>query len=351
MFSHALAKPLTRIILQSAILGSLLLAGCSSGPTPISSEAIANIDSAYANLADQHLFSGFVLIAQGEEILMSKGYGMANVEGGIPVTSSTRFNTGSIILPFSATAVMILQAEGKLDLDDPVCEYLPPCEPAIQPVLIRHLLNRTSGLPGGHYVPGDPGRWIDPGTVVPGEVFYGEEEYEYVRYLIERASGESFESFLEKAIFEPLNMANTGFISGGETDLAIGYSRYGEEVAPITPPQSMMRAFIYSSADDLLTWIGALHSGQLIPQSALEEMFAPGIHVSGEGEESVSYGLGWWLAKRNGHAASAHQGMAGGLLCNIERFGDDDTTVIVLTNLRREMADIFLAGGMLFPAP
>jgi len=344
---------------QLSVLLALLLAGCKPSPQPISDAAIANIDSTYADLAERHVWSGYVLVAQGDEVLLSKGYGMADVEREIPNKSSTRFNLGSLILPFAATAVMILQDQGQLDIDDPLCEYLPPCEPAIQPILIRHVLGRTSGLGGEpRYVPADGGKWIDPGGTIshaPGELFDGalaEQQYRYVASVIERVSGEPFESFVRKAIFEPLNMSNTGFING-DSGLATGYAAFGEEAGAdeIEVGKGMMGGLVYSSADDLLTWIRALHAGQIISQDALNEMFAPGIHAGGEGEESVSYGLGWWQGERNGHPASAHQGMGGGFLCNVEYFGEDDAAVIVLSNLYHEAGDLALAGGMLFPAP
>lgn len=336
-----------------SILAALVLASCKAAPQPISEEAVANIDSVYADLAQQHVFSGVVLIAQGDEVLLSKGYGMADAESETPNTPSTRFNIGSIIIPFAATAVMILQDQGKLDIDDPICEYLPPCEPAIQPILVRHLLSQSSGLAGGHYVPGDGGRWL----ALDSAIYYGagerfeisEMEYEYVPYLIERASGNSFEAFLREAIFEPLKMANTGFVNG-DNGLATGYLAFGEDAGRVEAGASWMGAFIYSSADDLLTWIRALHAGQIMSQDALDEMFSPGIHVFGEGKESVSFGLGWWQGERNGHPVSAHAGMVPGFRCSVEYFSEDNAAVIVLSNLYHEESDFALAGEMLFPA-
>ena len=92
-------------------------------------------------------FSGTVLVARDGKPVVSKGYGMANHEWGIPNTPQTVFRLGSITKQFTSAAIMLLQERGKLSVTDPVCKYVADCPAAWEPITIRHLLTHTSGIP------------------------------------------------------------------------------------------------------------------------------------------------------------------------------------------------------------
>src|SRR5437763_7192506 len=91
-------------------------------------------------------FSGSILIAQNGKVLVSKGYGMANVELDVPNTPQTKFRVGSVTKVFTAIGIMLLQERGKLSLQDSICRYLADCPASWQPITIHHLLSDTSGL-------------------------------------------------------------------------------------------------------------------------------------------------------------------------------------------------------------
>src|SRR5687767_9892637 len=141
---------------------AVLLTGCSTplivNPTPQSSTTsvpAAQIASVPASEIDTYLntlvhlgsFSGSVLIARNGKVLLSKGYGFADREQKIPNTPQTKFRLGSITKQFTAMAIIILEAQGKLEVQDPICNYLSKCPEAWETITIHHLLTHTSGIP------------------------------------------------------------------------------------------------------------------------------------------------------------------------------------------------------------
>ena len=135
-------------IRRAAALASLLLAAVVScaAQTPAPEWAV-QVDDYLSGLVKQNRFSGAVLVARDGRVLLSKGYGFANLELEVPNTPQTRFRLGSITKQFTAAAVLLLQEQGKLDVQDPVCKYVENCPAAWQTVTIHHLLTHTSGIP------------------------------------------------------------------------------------------------------------------------------------------------------------------------------------------------------------
>jgi hypothetical protein len=99
------------------------------------------------SIANDGRFSGAVLVARGDQVLLAEGYGMADYGAGIVNTAETRFRLASLTKQFTAMAIMMLQAADQLDINESICEYLEDCPPAWQPVTVRNLLSHTSGIP------------------------------------------------------------------------------------------------------------------------------------------------------------------------------------------------------------
>ena len=108
--------------------------------------AVSIVDEKLAQLAVDGVFSGAVLIAQDDKVLLSQGYGLANRAQGIPNTPQTRFHLGSMTKQFTALGIMILEAQDKLSFYDPICSYFASCPTAWKGITIHHLLTHTSGL-------------------------------------------------------------------------------------------------------------------------------------------------------------------------------------------------------------
>jgi CubicO group peptidase (beta-lactamase class C family) len=217
-------RRLIRIALIEIVIGAILLACApveSPTATPIPQDVISSIDADLDDLAKEGAFSGSVLIAQGDSVLLSAGYGMADVENDVPNTPETRFRLGSVTKQFTAMAVLILQAQGKIDLEERMCDYIPDCPDHWKTITIHQLLTHSSGLPdswrfyaeknkpGVSYGPEEIIGWFEeaPLDFEPGEMFlYSSTGYLLLGYLVEEVSGQSYEEFLRQEIFEPLEM-------------------------------------------------------------------------------------------------------------------------------------------------
>ena len=108
--------------------------------------AVTQVDEVLAQMARDGTFSGSALIAQDGVVYLSKGYGLADRAQGIPNTPQTRFHLGSMTKTFTAMGILILESQGKLSLQDPICNFIASCPTAWQGVTIHHLLTNTSGL-------------------------------------------------------------------------------------------------------------------------------------------------------------------------------------------------------------
>jgi CubicO group peptidase (beta-lactamase class C family) len=301
----------------------------------------AAIDSYINELVAQGQFSGAILVAHNGKVMLSQGYGMADNEQQIANTPQTRFRLASLTKPFTAIAVLMLHAEGKLNINDTVCLYIQPCPPAWQPVTIRHLLSHTSGIPNytdffdfelsemQNTTPDELiGRFRNlPLNYEPGSMYYyNNSGYVLLGVIIERASGQSYEDFLRANIFEPLNMENTGYDHNVNFihNQAIGYSTVGIEAPFIDVSTLHAAGSLYSTVEDMYRWEQALHDNYLLPRSLREEMFTP-VHYG--------YGYGWRIGTLFNRPAMSHPGFINGFSNYMVRFPTTETFIIVCSNL------------------
>jgi CubicO group peptidase (beta-lactamase class C family) len=301
-----------------------------SSPTDIATA----MDEVVTKIAASSLFSGSVLVAQNGNILLSKGYGLADREQNISNTPQTVFRIGSMGKQFTAMGIMILQAQGKLDVQDLICNYLSECPEKWQAITIHHLLTHSSGVIGSG---GSADKIIKFGATAfePGTKFsYSDSGFVLLGAIIEQVSGQSYETFMEEMIFDPLKMTSTNFTPHQENE-AVGYvgkyeARY-EELTEIKAAGGH-----YSTVEDLYLWDQALYTEQLIPQELLETVFSPHIAITSipiapyEGE--TNYGYGWIIGQEGTHKAIGHPGALSGFRTMISRYPDDKLTIIVLSN-------------------
>jgi CubicO group peptidase (beta-lactamase class C family) len=269
------------------------------------------IDEYLAPYVEDGRFSGSILIARGEEILVSKGYGMANREHDVPNTPLTKFCIGSITKTFTAMAILMLQEEGQLSVQDSVCDHIPACPEAWQPVTLHHLLTHTSGIPDPtipiderivaswspeerlrvmelwttEYYQETMASWPSladtlarledqPLMFTPGTTHnYCNTGYVLLGHVIERVSGKTYAGYLRENIFEPLNMTNTRLDPGYFVlkDRASGYRRAGpnrfrpeDSTDYIRPSKSGAAGALYSTVEDLYLWDPALYTETLL---------------------------------------------------------------------------------------
>src|SRR5512136_2939610 len=136
------------VMLFSAILAFPLLACMLFGQARlvVKPEAVSQVDETLAQMAHDGSFSGSALIAQDGVVFLSKGYGLADRTQGIPNTPQTRFHLGSLTKQFTAMGILILESQGKLRVQDPICNFIDGCPKEWQSITIHHLLTHTSGL-------------------------------------------------------------------------------------------------------------------------------------------------------------------------------------------------------------
>ena len=353
---------MARVFCLSLLMLSIILPGCagssvsvtqssiateSSPPSPtlVLEKAASKIDKSLNYFTKWGTFTGAVLVARNGEVLLSQGYGLADRDKNLPNTPQTKYRLGSITKQFTAMAILILQARDKLNVQDFICSYIPECPVAWQDITIHHLLIHTSGIPNItnfpdfqaiKATPSPPlqtiARFKDkPLDFQPGEQWsYSNSGYILLGYIIEQASGQSYEAYLEENIFEPLQMTNSGY-DHNDGSLATGYTGFyanweKPDYIDMTLPYSA--GGLYSTVEDLYRWDQALVTEQLVSQELLDLMFTPHVKMDNE----LSYGYGWVVGELNHHQVAAHGGGIEGFVTEIRRYPDDDVTIIVLSN-------------------
>lgn len=307
------------------------------------SPAAAIIDAALSQLAQNNAFSGAVLVARGGDVLLSQGYGPADRTQNIPNTSQTRFRIGSLTKQFTAMAVLILQSQGRLNVQDPVCSYIVDCPAAWQGMTLHHVLTHTAGIPDLLRFPdfeatkGSPSTPAEtvarfrnlPLEFAPGTQWrYSNSGYILLGLIIEQAAGQPYEQFLQENIFGPLGMVNSGYDHNLDT-LAQGYRGAGPaDFIDMSIP--FAAGALYSSVEDLYRWDQALYTEQLVPQALLEQMFTA--VPTGMPDPDAGYGYGWVIGTSDERPVIAHGGVIEGFSARIERYPEQRTTLIVLAN-------------------
>jgi CubicO group peptidase (beta-lactamase class C family) len=290
------------------------------------------------NLEQSHL-SGEVLIARDGKVLLMRSYGLANVENAVPNTPQTKFRLGSLTKQFTAMATMMLQERGALRVQDSICKYLPQCPAGWQGITIHHLLTHTSGMPDADYtetilLPMSVTNTIEhlksqPLMFEPGRAFrYSNANYVLLGYIIEKASGQSYASFIREKIFEPLGMKDSGYDDQRSIlpHRANGYSLRGETVvnaAYVDMSLPFSAGGLYSTIEDMSKWDQAFSTEKLVSGKSLAAIFTPDKNV---------YGYGWYIAERFGRRYINHSGWIEGFANAIARFPEEKLTVIILSN-------------------
>lgn len=303
-------------------------------------ELVAEIDAYLKGLVAEDRFSGAVLLAREGQVLYAQGYGPADRDQGIENRPETRFPILSITKQFTAMAVLMLQEQGKLNVQDPVCQYINNCSAAWQEITIHHLLTHTAGLL-------DPPELSDQIfddlmdslanralTFEPGTDWqYCNVCYAILGHVVEQLSGRTYPEFIRAAILEPLEMDQADF-DADSPDCARGMSGPDEAARAPLPAVFYPAGGIVSTVGDLFRWDRALKSGTLLPAEALEEMFAsqctlPPLPASAY---PMAYGYGWLILENPDRRTVCHPGSWPGFTSLLARYPADDATIIVLSN-------------------
>ncbi len=299
-----------------------------------------------------------MLVAVGDDVLLSKGYGDADAQAGIPNDPTTRFRLGSVTKQFTRLAILILREQGLLDVTGSVCEYLTPCPPAWQPITIENLVAHTSGIPdyteladyeATKAVPTTPdtlvGRVRDlPLERAPGKNFsYSNSNYAVLGAVIENVSGVTYEEFLRTNIFEPLGMSDTGYETEGD-GLAVGYSAADEEADAIDMSVPYAAGALSSTVTDLLRWNRAVASGTAAPGQATIDMLTPIENITDW--SGFGYGYGVYVSTNEDGPLAFHDGGIDGFTSVLINDVGNDITVVILSNTNDSGDLVSVAQGL-----
>ncbi|MBN2000245.1 serine hydrolase, partial [candidate division KSB1 bacterium] len=295
-----------------------------------------------------------VLVARDGKILLQKGYGLADVGKKIPVAPKTTFRIGSITKQFTASAILKLQEEGKLSVEDPLSKYVPDF-PRGDQVTIHHLLTHISGIHSFTSTDDFLNKVLNEITTQemietikgldydfdPGETWlYNNSGFFLLGYIVEKVSGLDFDTFLKKKFFIPLEMENTGVYSKDvKFDAeATGYS-YENDSIKVALDWDMSHAGgagnLYSNVINLYKWNEGVFNGRVLSETSLKAALTP-VKLNNGQEADVGsgahYGYGWGISIWRGLREISHGGGLHGFSTVLTRFPEKNTTVIVLSN-------------------
>ncbi len=287
-----------------------------------------------------------VLVLKDGQPVFRRGYGLAVVEDGTPVSPATNFRLASVSKQFTAAAILLLAEDGRLSIDDPLKKWLPGLPAVADAMTLRQLLSHTSGLLDYEDLmdPADTRQVHDIDVLhllqkenrtyfAPGSSYrYSNSGYALLALVVGKASGSDFASFLRQRIFLPLGMTATFAHQDGVDevpDRAYGYSQidgHWQRTDQSTTSAVLGDGGIYSSIDDLARWDAALYDERLLRRASLQQAFSA---ATATPEPDVPhYGFGWRI---NGDALW-HSGESIGFRNVIVRYPKQKLTVVVLSN-------------------
>ena len=341
-------------------------------PTP---ESLA--DHLFAKAFEGEIPGAAALVVREGKVLYEKGFGYADLKKKTPITPDTEFRIGSITKQFTAVAILKLQEEGKLNVEDKLSKFIPDY-PRGDEVTIHHLLTHTSGIKSYtdkiNFKSKEVTRPIpsiekhiesfkhDPFNFDPGESWsYNNSGYFLLGYIIGKVSGLSYGEYLQQTFFDLLGMKNTG-LHHKRIKLqheAMGYS-YQNGKPELAPNWEMTWAggagAMYSTLGDLYRWNEAAFNGKVLTAASMQSAFTPVVLENGK-ESEPKYGYGWMIQEFRGWQEIQHGGGLPGFSTYLCRFPQQNITVAVLTNAlpspklnpgqaAHELAEIFFGEEM-----
>jgi CubicO group peptidase (beta-lactamase class C family) len=296
-----------------------------------------------------------VTISKGGTILYARGYGYADLKTCRRAQADTEYAIGSVTKQFTATAVLRLQSEGKVELDAPVADYLSLY--GVDPrITVRMLLNQTSGLADYLGFPGPP-NWLQgiaqstvltaiaaaPLDFTPGTAYaYSNSNYYLLGVLVETVTGESYAGYITSQILTPLGLIHTSFEQSLTAALPYTYTNpavpgttgLAEGVIP-DPSVYFAAGALWSNGDDLSRWNAALLNGQVIAPSQFIQMVTPpaGIPDFQQAGVDSTYAMGWVQDQIGTHPMIWHNGQTLAYTAFNSMFLDDGFSVSILVNV------------------
>jgi CubicO group peptidase (beta-lactamase class C family) len=321
-----------------------------AGKSEASDPAVTAIDGFIKQEMEQQHIPGLSLaVVVNDELIFTRGYGLANVELAAPALSESVYEVASITKQFTAVAILLLAQDHKLTLDDTLGHLLPGGPESWNKISVRQMLTHTSGIPD--FDDGNPfdlrrdyseDDLVHLAATLPlkfptgSRWSYSNTGYVLLGAIVHRVSGTAYADFLRQRIFSPLHMVNTRVNSQGDI---IPFRADGYQLEDgVLKNQDFLSAGLRGTGDggivstvvDMAKWDAALQSGALLPADVWRQVFTPVTLNSGK---TFPYGFGWFIREQAGQPYYEHSGNLQGYSSHFLRFPSARVSVVVLANL------------------
>jgi CubicO group peptidase (beta-lactamase class C family) len=366
-----------KIILTNTALSLavLIISQNSSAQTIDVSKKLKGLDQTIEKiLKDWNVPGCGIGVVVKDKLVFAKGYGYRDLEKKLPVTSNTLFQIASNTKLFTATSIGFLVAEGKLDWDKPIKNYVPQIQfyndELNANVTIRDMLSHRTGISRHDNIwyksdftrqeLFDRIKYLEPSIPLRQGYLYNNLMYAAAGQIVEYLSGQTWEEFVKSRIFTPLNMSHSMFVveeMQKQPDFMTPYYEMRDTTILLPYPfytyqQGLGPAgSVISSINDLSNWViaqiyrGKFNNSQVIPASIIKETMQPAIPAGSvpdkyfENLNSI-YGMGRSTSSYKGHYLASHGGAIGGIYSNISLMPADSIGVIVFTNRLTQLPGI-----------
>lgn len=325
----------------------------SSAQTPPASGLSRQVDELFKQWQSVDSPGAAVLVIQDGRTVHSRGYGMANLEHGVPNRPDTVFDIASVSKQFAGMAIALLEKDGRLSLDDDVRKHISEVPDFGSRITLRHLVHHTSGIrdwPGTLAI----GGWSFEDVVsfpqilrmafhqralnfTPGEAYtYSNTGYNLLAEVVARVSGKSFRQFCDERIFTPLGMRQTHFhddhaevvVNRAESYRPGAAGRFRHAVSNLT---ALGSSSLFTTIEDLAKWIENLHATSPVVggRAVVDRMHERGRLNSGT---AIAYAFGQSVGEYRGLRMVSHTGSWAGYRSVLQRFPDQRFAVAILAN-------------------
>jgi len=370
------------VVAGSAFAMALMLSGGAAGQTYPQTELTAEVDELFAEWDTEDSPGAAVGVFKDGRIVYARGFGVANLDYGIPITPQSVVRIGSISKQFVAMCIAILAEQGRISFDDDIRAYLPQMRQYEETVTIRHLLHHTSGIreyltlvdligrPEGSvfgYTTRELVELLARQQALafdPGDQFsYTNSGYFLLAQIVSRVSGMTASAFARENVFDPLGMSHTRFYDDPNAIIpnqALGYSPTpeGGYRLDILRSDVIGDLGVITTVEDLLHWDSNFYEKKLGAgtKDLIATMFTRGRTDAGE---ELSYALGLEFGSYRGLNTMGHGGSAVGYVAEFLQFPEQRFSVVVLSNLSsfrpgrlaRQVADLYVADQFTEPSP
>jgi CubicO group peptidase (beta-lactamase class C family) len=342
-----------RVVLAIMLLGAS--AGAQQGPPDTS---FRWVDSLFAPYASRKTPGCAVGVTRDGALVYAKGYGSADLDQGRAISPDTRFYIASLSKQFTAMAMLLLEQDGRLSLDDTIRKWVPEVPSFGKPITLRELMHHTSGIRDYFTLLAVSG-WASDGELTerqfldligrqkslnfsPGDEFlYSNTGYALLSIVVRRASGKTLRAFAAERIFTPLGMTHTEFRDDHREvipNAALGYQASDDGYRVSQPAFDVVGdGGVYSTIGDLARWEENFTSGRVGGLRAMAELQTPGQLKNGQ---RIPYAFALSIGQLNGAKTVSHSGAYAGYRSSFVRIPEKHLAIITLCNTSSAQASL-----------